>query len=49
MEIVEIIDGKFQFHCVEGIVRHINLLYLAKWKERRQINPPDFSQLYDVQ
>jgi serine/threonine protein kinase len=54
MEIVEssetfkTINGKFQFYCVKGIVRQDNVLYSAKWKDRRQ-KPFDISQLYDVQ
>ncbi|KAJ2891052.1 serine/threonine-protein kinase [Zalerion maritima] len=54
MEIIEsseafkTVNGTFQFHCVKGIVRQDNVLYLAKWKDRRQ-KPFYFSQLYDVQ
>lgn len=41
------VDGTFQFQYVHGIVQHDGCMYIAKWKDRRQV-PCDFSKLYDV-
>lgn len=47
-EAFKLVDGKLQFHCIKGIIRQDNILYLAKWSNRWQ-KPLDFSQLDDVQ
>jgi serine/threonine protein kinase len=47
-EAFKFVDGKLQFHCVKGIVRQRSVIYLAKWKKRRE-KPADFSELDEAQ
>lgn len=46
-EAFKTIDGKFRFHCMQGVLRDGDDLYFAKWSKRIQTNV-DPSWIYDV-
>jgi hypothetical protein len=46
-EAFETINGKFRFHCMQGVLRDGDDLYFAKWNKRTQ-SDVDPSWLYDI-